>query len=36
MLKSILCNYSDVYMPVKGATTVVNTTATDLYANNAS
>ena len=36
MLQSSLCNYSDVYILVKGTTIVTNTGAIDTVANNAS
>ena len=35
MLKSILCDYSDAYILVKGTITVNNTAAADADANNA-
>ena len=34
MLKSILCDYSDAYIIVKGTITVNNTAAADADANN--
>ena len=35
MLESSLCDYSDVYILVKGTITVPNTAAADANANNA-
>ena len=34
MLRASLCDYSDVYILVKGTITVVNTAAVDAEANN--
>ena len=34
MLKSILCDYSDAYVLVKGTIAVINTAAADADANN--
>ena len=34
MLRASLCDYSDVYILIKGTITVVNTAAADAEANN--
>ena len=34
MLKSLLCNYSDAYIFVKGTISIANTTVTPAAANN--